>query len=160
MKQILLTFLTFLIIGGVYSQDTLQDSVYKQINEIRKKSKLDDLLLETDLELASAQHACWLALYNLKTDTLVLKSDEEVKTTMAQSIKTTSDRVKNYSDRPFTIVDESMTVFYQKPSVEEISEFMESKVKSKKFKYQGFWIIKFETKEETPIWYLVYLLTD
>jgi hypothetical protein len=160
MKKILLTFITLLFFGGVYSQDTLQDSVYKKVNQIREQSNLDTLSSETYLELASAQHACWLALFNLKTDTLILTSEEQVKSTMAQSIKTPSDRVKNYSDKYFTEVKESITVFYEKPSTDAVLSFMKDKLNNNRFKYQGFWIIKFETKNGVPIWYLVYLLTD
>jgi len=160
MKQILLTFITLLFFGDVYSQDTLQDSVYKKVNQIREQSNLNSLSPETYLELASAQHACWLALFNLKTDTITLTSEEQIKATMAQSIKTPSDRVKNYSDKSFTEVQESITVFYEKPSSDMVLSFMKEKLTDNKFKYQGFWIIKFENKEGDPIWYLVYLITD
>ena len=43
MKQILLTFITLLFFGDVYSQDTLQDSVYKKVNQIREQSNLNNL---------------------------------------------------------------------------------------------------------------------
>ena len=160
MKQILLTLMSLFIFGGVYSQDSIQDSVYQKINQLRKKSKLEVLTNDTSLELASAQHGCWLALYNSKTDSLVLTSIEENKTTMAQSIKTPEDRVKNYTDRNFTIVNESMFVFYIKPDADDVYKKIYKKSLSDKFKYQGFWIIKFETSSGEPIWYLVQLLTD
>ena len=72
MKQILLTLMSFLIFGGVYSQDSIQDSVYQKINQLRKNAKLEALVNDTSLELASAQHGCWLALYNSKVDSQVL----------------------------------------------------------------------------------------
>ena len=160
MKQILLTLMSFFIFGGVYSQETIQDSVYQKINSLRQKSKLEILNVDTSLELASAQHGCWLALYNLKTDTIVLNSIEENKTTMAQSIKTPEDRVRNYTNRSFTTVSETMFVFYAQPNAEMVYKTLYSKSLSNKFKYQGFWIIKFETSSGEPIWYLVQLLTD
>jgi hypothetical protein len=160
MKQILLTLMSIFIFGGIYSQDSIQDSVYQKINQLRKNAKLEVLTNDTSLELASAQHGCWLALYNLKSDTIVLNSIEENKTTMAQSIKTPEDRVKNYTDRKFTTVNESMFVFYTKPDANDVYKKLYKKSLSNKFKYQGFWIIKFETPSGEPIWYLVQLLTD
>jgi len=160
MKQILLTLISIFIFTGAYSQNSIQDSVYQKINQLRKSSKLEVLTNDTSLELASAQHGCWLALYNLKSDTIVLSSIEENKTTMAQSIKTPEDRVKNYTDRNFTIVNESMFVFYTKPDADDIYKKLYKQSLSAKFKYQGFWIIKFETPNGEPIWYLVQLLTD
>jgi hypothetical protein len=160
MKQILLTLMSIFIFGGIYSQDSIQDSVYQKINQLRKNAKLSVLTNDTSLELASAQHGCWLALYNNKIDSLILTSIEENKTTMAQSIKTPEDRVKNYTDRKFTIVNESMFVFYTKPDAGDVYKKLYKKSLSNKFKYQGFWIIKFETPNGDPIWYLVQLLTD
>jgi hypothetical protein len=160
MKQILLTLMSLFIFGGVYSQDSIQDSVYQKINQLRKKSKLEVLTNDTSLELASAQHGCWLALYNSKMDSVVLTSIEENKTTMAQSIRTPEDRVKNYTNREFKIVNESMFVFYQNPTAEMVYKKLYKESLSSKFKYQGFWIIKFETPSGEPIWYLVQLLTD
>ena len=160
MKQILLTLMSILIFGGVYSQDSIQDSVYQKINQLRKNAKLEVLTNDTSLELASAQHACWLALYNNKIDSLILTSIEENKTTMTQSIKTPEYRVKNYTDREFTIVNENMFVFYTKPDADDVYEKIYKKSLSNKFRYQGFWIIKFETSSGEPIWYLVQLLTD
>ncbi len=160
MKQILLTLMSFFIFGGVYSQETIQDSVYQKINSLRQKSKLEILNVDTCLELASAQHGCWLALYNLKTDTVVLESIEENKTTMAQSIKTPEDRVRNYTNRSFTNVSENISIFYTEPNAEIVYKSLAGKSLSSEFKYQGFWIIKFETSSGEPIWYLVQLLTD
>lgn len=79
---------------------------------------------------------------------------------MAQSIKTPEDRVRNYTDREFKTVIENMFVFYQNPTAEMIYKKLYKKSLSNKFKYQGFWIIKFETSTGEPIWYLVQLLTD
>ena len=160
MKQILLALMSLFTFGGVYSQDSIQDSVYQKINQLRKSSKLEALTNDTSLELASAQHGCWLALYNSKMDSIVLTSIEGKKTTMAQSIKTPEDRVRNYTDREFKTVIENMFVFYQNPTAEMIYKKLYKKSVSNKFKYQGFWIIKFETSTGEPIWYLVQLLTD
>ena len=161
MKTFLLTFVTMLFIGGVYCQDTLHDNVYKKVNQIRTESKLDSFLVEEALELSAAQHACWLALYNIRTDTNeILLPSNEIKISMVTTLDSVEDRIKNYTDRQFYNSEEYITYFYEKPNSKMIFDFIKSKVLSNKFRYQGFWIIKYEDKSEKPIWYLVYLISD
>ena len=162
MKKILLTFFNLLLICGVYSQDTLYSNVYQKINNLRSIDKLDSLKIDENLELASAQHGCWLGLYNVFVDTnqVVLTSEENDVYVVAKKFKSPTDRIKNFTNREFKKFKEYITCYYQNPTSDDVVKFMNDKVSSSEYKYQGFWIIKYETIDEKPIWYLVYLLTD
>lgn len=163
MKKLLLTIVnTFVIICGVYSQDTLATNVYQKINEIRVQNNLGELLIDEPLELASAQHGCWLSIYNIRIDTnqVVVISEEDNTPVTAKRFKMPKDRVVNFTNRTINNIEESLNYYYTKPTSDDVVDFMKDKILSDKFKYQGFWIIKFETLDEKPIWYLVYLITD
>lgn len=163
MKQLLLTIVNAVALTcGVYAQDTLTSNVYQKINQIRAQNGLSSLKIDESLELAAAQHGCWLGLYNIVADTneTVLISEENDVYVVAKKFKTPEDRIKNYTDRKFNNCVEYINCYYDEPTSTDVSKFMKSKVISENYKYNGFWIIKYETYDHKPIWYLIYLLTD
>jgi hypothetical protein len=163
MKQILLTIVNAILLTcGVYSQDTLATNVYQKINELRSKNQLSNLIIDEPLELASAQHGCWLGLYNIVIDTnkVVLVSEENDVYVVAKKFKSPEDRIKNFTKRNFNSCKEYINCYYTQPTSDQVFDFMSDKITSPIFTNQGFWIIKFETVDEKPIWYLIYLLTD
>jgi hypothetical protein len=163
MKQLLLTFSALFAFFAMQSQDTLANNVYQKVHKLRFKIKLDSLVVEEPLELASAQHGCWLALYNNSLDTnKILLPDLEFKDGLVESLKTPEHRVRSYTDRNFTIVKQYCSVFYKQPTSDIIFETIKDSklIYNKNYKYQGFWVIKYEDKEGEPLWYLVFTLTD
>ena len=163
MKKVLLTVINAIVLTcGVYSQDTLATTVYQKINEFRLQNKLSNLIVDEPLELASAQHGCWLGLYNIVIDTneVVLASEENDVYLMAKRFKDPKDRILNFSQRSFNNCAEYVNCYYTQPTSNDVVSFMKDRISSSNYTHQGFWIIKFETLDERPIWYLVYLLTD
>ena len=136
-------------------------SVYDEINKFRAEIGLSSLLCDTSLELASAQHGCWLALYNFRLNPpeIILQSNE-TELYLAKKLNDPLDRIRTYTNREIYFIQESLNYYYQKPTIEEITNFMKNKVLSVKSKFFGFWVIKYETKSHRPIWYLVFLITD
>lgn len=161
MKKFLLTVLISFFIGGVYSQDTLHTNVYQKINTARLIFDLNTLQVDENLELASAHHGCWIALYNLDKDTITTPSGE-FKASLSTTLFETSDRIKNYTDREFTYCKDTTIVLRQEPNTHLIINelFKTGLLLDVKSKYCGFWVVKFEDKFEVPVWYLVFTISD
>lgn len=161
MKKFLLTIFILLITGGVYSQNTLHDSVYQKINATRLFFNLNHLEVDDSLELASAQHGCWIALFNIDKDSITTPSNE-LRVTLSATFDTTLDRVKNYTNRDITYCLDTTIVLRQSPNADLVfTELIKTGlIFNTRSRYNGFWIIKFEDKFENPIWYLVYTITD
>ena len=161
MKNLLLTIFALLITGGVYSQNTLHDSVYQKINSARLIFDQNVLIPDDSLELASAQHGCWIALFNIDKDSITTPS-KEFKSSLSTTFDTTLDRVENYTSRDFSYCIDTTIVLRQQPNSDLVflELFKTGMILDTRSKYHGFWIIKFEDKFENPIWYLVYTITD
>jgi hypothetical protein len=163
MKQLLLTFSALVAFFTMQSQDTLANNVYQKVQQLRFNKNLDSLIVDEPLELAASQHGCWLALYNAIVDTnKILLPEIEYKNGLVEPLKTPEHRVRNYTDRNFTTAKQYCSVFYKQPTSDLVFETMKDSklLYDKKYKYQGFWIIKYEDKQGEPLWYLVFTLTD
>ena len=131
MKKILLTIInTVVLICGVYSQDTLSNSVYQKINEIRVQNNLKELTIDENLELASAQHGCWLGLYNVFIDTnqIVLTSYEDSTRVIVKRFAKPKERILNFTNREFNNSEEHLNFYYDEPTSTEVVDFMKDKV--------------------------------
>ena len=163
MKQLLLTFSALFTFFAMQSQDTLANNVYQKVQQLRVNKKLDSLIVEESLELASAQHGCWLAIYNVSIDTnKIVLPEIESRNGLVGTLITSEDRVRNYTDRNFSVAKQYCSVFYKQPTSDLVFETMKDSklLYNKKYKYQGFWIIKYEDKQGDPLWYLVFTVTD
>jgi hypothetical protein len=135
--------------------------IYERINSVRTLNGLAPLVAEEALELASAQHGTWLALYNLQIDSnqVVLQSNE-VSVVMTKKLSDPIDRVRLYTDREFFYIEECLGYFTQEPSTEDIYQKVKLRTMNRRAKFFGYWVIKYETPTISPIWYLVFIITD
>jgi len=132
----LMVISVFSFLSG-FSQDTVYEKVYKTINLERKSQKLPQVKVQEPLELASAQHGCWLAMYNRFNDLQEVALPEvESRVDMITTFSTASERVKSFTDTEFQNLVESRYYFTEKPSSSDV------------FK---------QIKSQAPIWYLVCL---
>ncbi len=141
-----------------FSQDTVYEKVYKTINLERKSQKLPQVKVQEPLELASAQHGCWLAMYNRFNDLQEVALPEvESRVDMITTFSTASERVRSFTDTEFQNLVESRYYFTEKPSSSDVFKQIKSQALDSEIKNIGFWVIKFEDKFGKPIWYLVCL---
>ena len=163
MKQFLLTIVSAIALTcGVDAQDSLSLNVYQKVKQVRLENHLRELQVDESLELASAQHGCWLAIYNVLIDTnqILLNTQENNITSMLKIFDYPQDRIKYFTNRNFSKCEEHSKYYYHQPTSSDVYSFIEDKVVNDDFKNQGFWVIQFETLQKRPIWYIVYLLTD
>lgn len=141
-----------------FSQDTVYEKVYKTINLERKSQNLESLKVQESFELASAQHGCWLAMYNRFNDLQEVQLPElESRVEMITTFSTPIERVKSFTDTEFQNIVETRYYFTQKPSSSDVFKQIKSQILDTEINNIGFWVIKFEDKLEKPIWYLVCL---
>ena len=147
----------FSFLNGI-SQDTVYEKVYKTINLERKSQKLAQVKIQEPLELASAQHGCWLAMYNRFNDLQEIALPEvESRVDMITTFSTASERVNSFTDTEFQNLVESRYYFTEKPSSSDVFKQIKSQSLDSEIKNIGFWVIKFEDKFGKAIWYLVCL---
>ncbi len=153
----LMVISVFSFLSG-FSQDTVYEKVYKTINLERKSQKLPQVKVQEPLELASAQHGCWLAMYNRFNDLQEVALPEvESRVDMITTFSTASERVRSFTDTEFQNLVESRYYFTEKPSSSDVFKQIKSQALDSEIKNIGFWVIKFEDKFGKPIWYLVCL---
>jgi hypothetical protein len=157
-KMIFLMIISvFSFLNGI-SQDTVYEKVYKTINSERKSQKLEQVKVQEPLELAGAQHGCWLAMYNRFNDLQEIELPEvESRVDMITTFSTASERVKSFTDTEFQNIVETRYYFSEKPSSSDVFKKIKSQALDSEIRNIGFWVIKFEDKFEKPIWYLVCL---
>jgi hypothetical protein len=162
MKKILAVLtLTMLTVFSGFSQKTINEKVYKKINLERKEANLSPLKIQESLELASAQHGCWLAMYNRLTDLETIELPEnEFKVEMITTFTGAEDRVKNFTSDEFENLTEIRFAFYEEPTTNLIFSLFKNDFLKPESKNIGLWVVKFEDKNEKPIWYLVCLRSN
>lgn len=162
MKRILsLVSLCLLLFISALSQDNLQVDVLSKVNLERVTNNLEPVCSVESLELASAQHGCWLAMYNRFTDVDQISLPEiESSLKMIPTFFTIEDRVRNFSYYKFENLSEFRFSFYKEPSSSDIWQVLKWQFLEEKTKNIGFWVVKFEDKELKPIWYLVFLKSN
>ena len=158
MKKLITTILLSISFIFAFAQDTVATNVYNSINRLRIENGYRPLETDRALELASAQHGCWLALYNNQTIDIDLPSNE-YRNTLAKPFSTKEERIMNYTNRKFSIASEKSFVLYHEPTSVDITTKMEKDIYNYDVRYQGFNIIKYE-RNGVPIWYLVFLFTN
>jgi len=158
MKKLITTILLSISFIFAFTQDTVATNVYNSINRLRIEKGYKSLKTDKALELASAQHGCWLALYNNQTVDVELPTNE-YRNNLSRPFSTKEDRILNYTDRKFSIAIEKSFVLYTEPSSIEIMNQMYKDVYAYNILYQGFDIIKYERNGQ-PIWYVVFLFTN
>lgn len=142
------------------SQNNLQENVFKKINSEREKSNLSPVLIQEPFELASAQHGCWIAIYNRFSNLSRIELPEtEVRLKMISTFTNVEDRVKNFSNKNFENITEMRLEFYEEPNSTQISIII-SKFLDISTKNFGFWVVKFIDSRDKPIWYLVCLKSN